>query len=726
MPPAHIGRFPGRRPDTSSPPPPPPPSAEPRAPLVLVAACVGAGLVVLLLAAMRGGDAAGAGASAGVGVGVGAGGGAGALGIEPRAHELAAAGNSACDLRVAAAVAAERASLADEREALRRSREELAGAQADVARDHTELAAERARAPAPAATASPKPLAPPAQSPIANPTPAEVPPAELSPAPAPEPLASGGGATARAARLAELLSRIADDEQRRAWRVLNYTFMAPRSRVPGHERMGDWPIPNDPPSTAVDPSRFIVSGRGLGADVGAGRVLAGHRLLPAAVAQALPSEAELTSCAVGEPCTFAVQAHDAAGAPVAHDDADFFARLYGDSIVDVPVARVGGGRYEASFVPREAGSFVVEVYLSWLEGGGTGPELAYTRLPYLVEDVVFRGANILVVADAAATGTPGAAASPPLPARAPACTSADPGPGRWRHMAGGACAQPYCTGEVSLREAQVSDPIGLLQDLVWAPWTCRYHIYSPRELAGCFSGCGLRRFSFAGDSIAREHFQNFVLMLTGFSPKDISLPRTRSEVPNEVPLDVGGYSISASYGSGPPGAGSDVLFFNLGEAHRTARALPLGAEEEADIKMTLARAAQSTCPDQQRCFYLLPPSQITEKNYLVDRTSPGGRGQFGMAATNRRMQRYDAWAREFQAENPELAKRLLFVDGLSPTRAPWLSSWDGMHYSVIGLNLPCRDGSAWYGGASMMMTQSFLNGLCNRECNPEYARIRDL
>lgn len=75
-----------------------------------------------------------------------------------------------------------------------------------------------------------------------------------------------------------------------------------------------------------------------------------------------------------------------------------------------------------------------------------------------------------------------------------------------------------------------------------------------------------------------------------------------------------------------------------------------------------------------------------------------------------------------------------FVDGDTITRAHWFGSWDGLHYSemfshyVNGQNttvpgvIPSQKGAdhRWFGGASMMITQIFINMLCNRPCNPNF------
>jgi hypothetical protein len=119
---------------------------------------------------------------------------------------------------------------------------------------------------------------------------------------------------------------------------------------------------------------------------------------------------------------------------------------------------------------------------------------------------------------------------------------------------------------------------------------------------------------------------------------------------------------------------------------------------------------------------VLPPSVQGEKTHLNDRRNDGGVG-----ITSRRIARYQQWAREFQAEHPELTGKLRFVDTISPTRAPWLSAWDGIHYSLSGLTLDPTDDRSWFGGVSVQLTQMWLNELCNRDCNPDWAaRIRDL
>ena len=249
--------------------------------------------------------------------------------------------------------------------------------------------------------------------------------------------------------------------------------------------------------------------------------------------------------------------------------------------------------------------------------------------------------------------------------------------------------QPFCSGQ-DLDTSQINDGVGLNHNLVWVPHACHFHIYSPPELGACFRGCGFRSFDFAGDSISREHLQNLALLLTGFAADGAALPRVRGPDTSGntlvVPVAGSDWTVTLQFlGQQAPTGDADVTFTNFLEAHHLAGGNVLNADEERQYKSRLANFASSACgrANHARCFFYHSPRIQGEKSYLVDRTT-GGREAFGIKTTSRRMARYNTWVREFQAANPDLASRMLLLDGLEPTRAHWLGNWDGMHNSMSG------------------------------------------
>ena len=102
-------------------------------------------------------------------------------------------------------------------------------------------------------------------------------------------------------------------------------------------------------------------------------------------------------------------------------------------------------------------------------------------------------------------------ASPP--SKAPRCTSGV-GEGRWVRAA--TCQNSsFCTGDPSW----LSDACGFNHEMVWAPRSCRYHIFppDPGPRTQCLARSG--HLTLVGDSVIREYYQNCLL----FRLKDAGL-----------------------------------------------------------------------------------------------------------------------------------------------------------------------------------------------------------
>jgi hypothetical protein len=75
------------------------------------------------------------------------------------------------------------------------------------------------------------------------------------------------------------------------------------------------------------------------------------------------------------------------------------------------------------------------------------------------------------------------------------------------------CASWACEGHSSAL-SQLNDLFSFNNNYVWAPWKCIYKIYTPHEFKQCAIKQNIDSIKILGDSLAREHFQNLVMMLS--------------------------------------------------------------------------------------------------------------------------------------------------------------------------------------------------------------------
>ncbi|KAJ3149612.1 hypothetical protein HDU89_003665 [Geranomyces variabilis] len=159
--------------------------------------------------------------------------------------------------------------------------------------------------------------------------------------------------------------------------------------------LGNLPL-KDP---KLDINGFVVSGAGLGARVAESGIIAGHRRLSQDIPQRVPTTNELISCKVGHFCTLHIQSHDFQGKPHNHNSAKFKARLFGTAIVAAIVTSDGNGRYTATYTARDPEQYLVQVYLSTMEGEEKFPDLLNTDpIPYFVNEIIYESEHLLHIA----------------------------------------------------------------------------------------------------------------------------------------------------------------------------------------------------------------------------------------------------------------------------------------------------------------------------------------
>lgn len=485
-----------------------------------------------------------------------------------------------------------------------------------------------------------------------------------------------------------------------------FNYAVPFDRIK-HPRIGQYPLnsPDAAPSSLLDVNHYIVSGSGLGVQLKRpDAIIAGHLLLPPIFLQSHAQDDELLPCVAGVVCSFSIQSCDAQGVAVEHGDAHFHVRLFGDAIIGANVTYRGQGKYAVEYVSNHPGQYLVEVYLDIVEGGGSPPEYVVHGTPFLLDKVIYRSEHILSVTPTGHNGLTSETATS-------LCTTSAQQDGRWVYLPEGKCQQPYCTGS-TLEEAQISDPLGLNLDYVWAPYSCHFHIYSPVELYQCIKGCNYHTWGIAGDSIGREMLQNVQMMLSNFDPQ-VSMPKLKAADTYDntfVSTDAGMDPVSVKmlwYRS----EDSVVAVEQFQAPHLLSTGQPV-SEMIANLKVSMdAFSKWCNANPTRKCYYYVNPAVQREADHVQWRN---GNSSFYNSITDTRMQALNAAGREHAR-----SLGLHMLEGEEPTRHHWNGCWDGLHYSEMYHHY-VRGDPRWFGGVSMMITQVLINDLCNKDCNSNY------
>jgi hypothetical protein len=460
---------------------------------------------------------------------------------------------------------------------------------------------------------------------------------------------------------------------------------------------------------------IFLFGSGLGALLKAeDRFLSGHMLLPEDVQQ-IPTPEALVACPAGQTCTFhiKVQPSSPAGNNTGGTQGMVFrARLFGNSIVPVTVRyNASTGLHDASYAASDPGSYIIEVYLGWMQHSGEGDSYRYDAAtpPIPVGQLIFRSAHLLSVVGAA-------------PASSGMCNQGTTdAAGRWVHMAGGVCRQPFCSG-ARLKDVRVSDELGLNKDFVWVPLGCQMHLYDTTDLWACVGGCGYRNWSFFGDSVGREQLQNIQLLATGFQPQFAMPKHKRSEVVVDIPSPVhDGTPIRTLWAA----HGGDVEVLTLDDSHllmaHSTLDSALRAQYEKRISDFATKCLAPAGSGQKQCFYYAPTTIQREIDWARSKWSLGSVDSSLLQITHVRQRQLHEWGVQHARK-----LGLSVLDGGQITDAHWWSSWDGLHYSEMVAHFPqgtFATNDTWIGGTSTMVTQVLLNHLCNRPCNPLFKSV---
>eukprot|EP00596_Hydrurales_sp_CCMP1899_P008368 CAMPEP_0119039240 /NCGR_PEP_ID=MMETSP1177-20130426/8642_1 /TAXON_ID=2985 /ORGANISM="Ochromonas sp, Strain CCMP1899" /LENGTH=627 /DNA_ID=CAMNT_0007002893 /DNA_START=377 /DNA_END=2260 /DNA_ORIENTATION=+ len=218
-------------------------------------------------------------------------------------------------------------------------------------------------------------------------------------------------------------------------------------------------------------------------------------------------------------------------------DAVIQARLFGTTIVaaNVDPSNSTNGVYTVEYTLEDSGTYHLQIRVAWLTGTSIDhsytPRYAHDFLnKSIYTDCIFYNQSISVVGNERVD----------LRDRKELCKGGDQ-PGRWIKLNTTTeknnvtpCVSWACDGTVTAM-SQLNDLFNFNSKYVWAPWTCIYKIYTPREFKQCAIQQNIDSIKILGDSLAREHFQNLVMMVS--NSDNMVLPKL---------LTSGGFSLPMS------------------------------------------------------------------------------------------------------------------------------------------------------------------------------------
>eukprot|EP01062_Namystynia_karyoxenos_P051617 TRINITY_DN40637_c0_g1_i1.p1 TRINITY_DN40637_c0_g1~~TRINITY_DN40637_c0_g1_i1.p1 ORF type:complete len:630 (+),score=222.02 TRINITY_DN40637_c0_g1_i1:79-1890(+) len=388
-------------------------------------------------------------------------------------------------------------------------------------------------------------------------------------------------------------------------------------------------------------------------------------------------------------------------------DVDMHARLVGPTITGADVqwrskqAADGGCVLDITYAAYEPGTYSLELKHVHLNGSsanwraplslgadrtrvrGPNGEKWFARHNHCARQRTVWGSPFQVVIE----GPPLVPPSQPTPR----CTAGNQTRGRWVPFHGASCSarQPYCAG----KPWWLADAYGYNRELLWAPTTCHFHIYSPPT--GPMHTCLDRRgvLAIVGDSIAREYVQNckvFQMMGAGLACEHWHMIINGEYYSQSYVHDVVKVIVDKVHTDKPV-----VLATNFGMMHM------IGMRNDSDWDYFMAHFVQE--------WLRRPPPFGVRKVWL-------GPPTIHYATRGMTQQRVARWE--------QISLRYLEPLGFERLRAHAVTrmreegSWDGLHNSAEKghkqskvRNRKVRE-YRWNGGVSHMLWNVLLNMLC--------------
>lgn len=335
--------------------------------------------------------------------------------------------------------------------------------------------------------------------------------------------------------------------------------------------------------------------------------------------------------------------------------------------------------------------------------------------------------------------------------------------GRWVLIPEGHdCSPEYCVGS-SHNVNWLNDKFNFNGRFVYVPFECNFVLYMKQDLRKCFADKKINSFSFTGDSLVREHYQNLYLLLAdSFTVKLQKLKKAHILEFNSssIPITMQYYVSSKEWKNIKH---VDVNLINIPIHKLSVRGFSdklLLDQSLMSLAFELNRSVRYRKNPSKFYYYQHPAIQREDprvnRKDLQDYNSSKTVSPFAMMTRSRQ---------EIMANGIENSPLKLYdqiINGLLVSDSRWSSSWDGVHYSLLMDDLDivkkrnCSDVNKWKngyvltaksgcndnitifqginkcinndiyyckqhsydltnyeGGVSRMLTQIFLNAICN-------------
>lgn len=379
-------------------------------------------------------------------------------------------------------------------------------------------------------------------------------------------------------------------------------------------------------------------------------------------------------------------------------------RLIGSTILAADVNELTPTHFKVSYTVRDEGEYLLQVRLVWLTGAGLAHDaflnVAELGMKSLYLDCMIYNETVNVIG---------------LPEQhlhrsdKPLCTrNNDISQGRWVKVSDhNKCLLWACESGTDGTN-WLNDLFGFNTGYVWSPWECNLKIYSPLDVETCIIKNNISTIAFVGDSLAREHFQNLVSLISinGHEMKKIlKLMEFPFVLSNGMKLRV----LFSPDIISIPDTSNSWLLWNL-------HLMRLLTEGDFDLQPLFYLRDQQVKAmlNLQATYYLHP--QIQREDVRVIRDGDGTAKASVFAFINPVRQAIQA----HQIRSAAFKYNSSLLDGQSATRARWESTWDGIHYSMVSItsqlanNASCMSGFR-RGGRDMCNSIKTLPGISKCE-----------
>lgn len=411
-------------------------------------------------------------------------------------------------------------------------------------------------------------------------------------------------------------------------------------------------------------------------------------------------------------------------------------RLVGPAIVELHIVLSSPLVWRVEFEVFDAGVYMLELRTTWIKRShGVGANGTMAQRPHGWMQTIYRG--IVAVNDDGEEEDVMRLCGP----------GDDMYRGRW--LPPSSRASSYSGSNTAF----LSDEHGYAEDFqqlwIWKPATCRLHLYTAAEFTQCSQRCGYTQFHIHGDSVAREQYQNLVMLLVDDGTA-VDLPKTQATQQQLVaaPMDVADtYSTSSisvyfhvqNAPSLTVNGSQHVLLWAPRVANGVIGELPSFADCITEYTKQLEQQAQLCQENNQQCYFFVhpivqQPHKAILRLHLLEQAASHDYHCPSPVSKQVTEPSIRGVMEALLVASPHM--QLIRADRV--TSARWDSSHDGLHYSFFCHGAQCHDAEHcrvnwspnkcpsqsrprykwnWNGGVSNQLTMLWINSMCNRPCN---------